>query len=97
MRVPIVAIAMNKLGRRGRKASGFSNRVNVRPHFAQHARCDRTPNGEQYNQKNKKPKAKDFHFFMLPQEYSSSSFLPWEGQSKLDKSLSPERSFSIAA
>ena len=60
-----VAIAVGKLGRR--KTSGFSHGVKARVHFAQHARCDRTPDGEQYSQKDKEPNAKGFHFFMLPQ------------------------------
>ena len=62
--VPILGIAVLKVGMRGCKTLCLSDRVMMaRPHFAQHACCDHTPDGKQYGHKDKEPNAKGFHFF----------------------------------
>ena len=55
MRVPVVASAVVGLG--SWNTPDLSRRVKAGFHFAQHARCDRTPDGEQYSQKDKEPNA----------------------------------------
>ena len=64
-------------GRPMGKTPGFSNQMSIRRHLAQHARSDRTPDGEQYSQKDEEPDAKGFHFFMLP----PGAFFEFQGQS----------------
>ncbi len=66
--VPVMGIAMLKVGRRGCKTLCYSDRVMMaRPHFAQHTRCDRTPDGKQDRQKDNEANPQGFHFFMPPQ------------------------------
>lgn len=70
--MPVVATVMGMPRRPVGKTPRFGNRVKIRRHLAQHAGRDRTPDGEQYSQKDEEPDAKDFHFFMLPQGRFSS-------------------------
>lgn len=68
--MPVTTVRMAVVRRRQLRSSvpTFSHQASIGRHFAQHARSDRPPDGEQYSEQDQEPNAQDFHFFMLPQQ-----------------------------